>query len=96
MPKKLKYLPRAGRDLVKLREFIAIHNPEAAARAARCILEAAQRLEQHALLGRLADDMPGHHDLVIPFGTAGYILRYRIEGSMVYVVGIRHGKEDSK
>ena len=93
MPEKLKFLPRAGRDLVKLREFIAVHNPEAAAKAARCILVAALRLEQHALLGRLADDMPGHHDL---FGAAGYILRYRIEGSMVYVVGIRHGKEDSK
>jgi prevent-host-death family protein len=96
IPKKLKFLPSAGRDLVKLREFIAVHNPEAAAKAARCILVAAQRLEQHALLGRLADDMLGHHDLVIPFGAAGYILRYRIEGNMIFVVGIRHGKEDSK
>jgi len=77
-----------------LRQFIAEHNKEAVARAARLILDAANNLKTHPLLGRPVEEMPEYHDLVIPFGSAGYILRYRIEGEIIFILGIRHGKQE--
>jgi plasmid stabilization system protein ParE len=71
-----------------------ITKKEAAARAARLILDAANNLKTHPLLGRPVEEMPEYHDLVIPFGSAGYIMRYRIDGEIIFIVGIRHGKEE--
>lgn len=92
---RLIYTPRAIGDLVRPREFIAQHNPEAAARMARLIKESAARLKIHPMLGVAVEDMP-FRDLIIPFGASGYLLRYRIimETQTVVVVGIRHAKED--
>lgn len=92
---RLIYTPRAIGDLVRLREFIAQHNPEAAAHMARLIKESAARLKIHPMLGVAVEDMP-FRDLIIPFGASGYLLRYRIimETQTVVVVGIRHAKED--
>lgn len=94
---QLIYTRCALADLVRLREFIAAHNPEAAARMARLIREAAARLKQYPMLGGPVGDMP-FRDLIIPFGGASYILRYRvmIETRTVVVVGIRHGREESR
>jgi plasmid stabilization system protein ParE len=91
---RIVFSPNAGRNLVRLRQFIAEHNKEAAARAARLILDAANNLKTHPLLGRPVEEMPEYHDLVIPFGSAGYIMRYRIDGEIIFIVGIRHGKEE--
>ncbi len=93
---RLIYTPQALVDVVRLREFITQHNPEAAARMARLIKESATRLKVHPMLGTQVDEMP-FRDLVIPFGVSGYILRYRVimETQTVVVVGIRHGKEDT-
>ena len=90
---KVVFLLNAGRNLVKLREFLEEHNKDAAARAARLILDAADSLKKHPLLGRPCGDLPEFRDLVIPFGSAGYVLRYRIEDDTVYVVAVKHMKE---
>ena len=39
------------------------------------------------------ENLPDFHDLIVPFGSGGYIIRYRIEKDMVFIVGIRHSKE---
>ena len=92
MPKVI-FLPNAGRNLVKLREFIVIHNREAAARAARVILEAADSLGTHPQQGRPCEELLEYRELIIPFGASGYMLRYRIENETIYVVAIKHCKE---
>jgi plasmid stabilization system protein ParE len=93
---RLIYTPLALVDVVRLREFIAEHNPEAAARMALLIKESAARLKVYPMLGVQVEEMP-FRDLVIPFGANSYILRYRLimETQTVVVVGIRHGKEDT-
>lgn len=93
---RLIYTPQALADLVRLREFIAQHNPQAAARMARVIREVAAHLKTHPMLGVQVEDLPPFRDLVIPFGARGYILRYRpiVETQTVVVVGVRHGLED--
>ena len=90
---KIVFLPNAGRNLAKLREFLAIHNNDAATKAACLILETTNRLKNHPFLGRPCDDLPEYRDLIIPFGSAGYVLRYRVEGETVFIVAIKHTRE---
>jgi hypothetical protein len=44
-------------------------------------------------MGKPAEELSDYQDLVIPFGAAGYLLRYRIYQGAIYIVAIRHGKE---
>ena len=92
---RLIYTPRALADMIRLREFIAQYNSEAAAMMSRILKESAARLKLHPLMGVSVENSP-FRDLIIPFGASGYILRYRvnIELKCAVVVGIRHGKED--
>jgi toxin ParE1/3/4 len=34
-----------------------------------------------------------HRELLIPFGAAGYVLLYRVDGDDVLVLAVRHQKE---
>lgn len=93
---KLKWLPESLLDLARLREFIRVHNPAAAQRAAKRIREGARRLTAHPLLGRpvLDIDRPPLRDLFIPFGQACYWLRYAVLEDAILIVKIWHGRED--
>ena len=77
MPRSLKWLPETRTDLVRLREFFRIHNPDAATRSAKRIREAVQRLLKLPLVGRPVTDIDKSEfrDLFIPFGQGGYWLR---------------------
>ena len=87
------WLESAVDDLVRLREFIAKHNPVAAKKAAQKIITAAKTLEEHPELGKPAKDLPLYRDLGIKFGLRGYVLRYRIHENILYVVHLRHYQE---
>ena len=50
---------------------------------------------------RSLDEMPsraplrdGAHELVIPFGDAGYVVTYRVEATRVLITRIFHTRED--
>lgn len=90
---KIEWLVPAVLDLQRLREFILPHNAEAARRAVKVIRAAVAVLETNPLIGKSVEDMPDYRDLVVPFGSAGYLLRYRIQGDTAYIVAVRHGKE---
>jgi plasmid stabilization system protein ParE len=92
----LKWLPEAVLDLARLRDFIRVHNPNAAERAAKRILEAARKLQAHPLIGRPVTNIqqPKLRDLFIPFGQAGYWLRYTITDSDIIIIRIWHSRED--
>ncbi len=92
--RKVIWLPGAIDDLVRLREFIGDRNQEAAHRAATTIINVVKILEDYPDIIHPLEDLPDFHDLVVPFGSGGYIVRYRIEENIVYIVGIRHSKEE--
>jgi plasmid stabilization system protein ParE len=83
-------------DLDRLRNFIRVHNPDAAERAAKKILEFVRRLQTHPLLGRpvLDIDHPKLRDLFIQFGQTGYCLRYSITEDAIIIVKIWHSREN--
>jgi toxin ParE1/3/4 len=92
----LKWLPEAVSDLVRLRDFIRFHNPEAAQRAAIRIREAAHKLLAMPLTGRpvLNIDKPQLRDLFIAFGQAGYLMRYAVTDDHVIIVRVWPGRQD--
>ncbi|MFZ2445514.1 MAG: type II toxin-antitoxin system RelE/ParE family toxin [Syntrophobacteraceae bacterium] len=96
MPRSLRWLPEAVADLARLREFIRIHDPDAAERAGGRIREAARKLLAHPFIGRpvLDIDRPQLRDIFIPFGQAGYRLRYAVTDDAVIIVKIWHGREN--
>ena len=94
MPREIAWLPEAARDVARLRTFIQEKNPQAAQRAASRIKEAVQILKQDPEAGRPVDEVLSFRDLIIPFGSGNYILRYREELDRVVIVRVRHSKEE--
>ena len=84
----------AADDLERVREFLDINNPEAAKRALRTIFAALERVEDFPELGRPTEDTD-IRQIVIPFGAAGYIVRYTVlpgDGD-VLILRLWHGRE---
>ncbi len=94
MPCKIVWLPEAATDVARLKVFIETKNPQAAQRAARRIKEAAQILRENPEAGKPVEDTLAFRDLLIPFGSGNYILRYREESSRIVIVRVRHSKEE--
>lgn len=96
MSRSVKWLPEAVLDLARLREFIRVHNPDAAQRAAKRIHDAVYKLSEFPFVGIPVQDIekPQLRDLFISFGQAGYWLRYAVTDDEIIIVRIWHGRED--
>ena len=90
---ELVWLPEAREDLERLLEFLLDANPLAAERAARLLRRGAESLRDHPEVGRPMDDDTGRRELVLPFGAAAYVLRYRIHLGRIVIVRVWHGRE---
>ena len=88
---RLIFSRAAVRDLVRLREFIAKHNPDAAKRVSQRLRGAINGLVNNPQIGRPVPDLPGEIRELI-FGK--YIARYEVRTNSLYVLRIWHGKED--
>ena len=90
---QIRFTRHAQADLRRLRDFLVVKNPGAAARAKTAIVEAIRLLEAQPKIGRPVDD--GFRELVIRFGHRGYLARYRYDEQteIVLVVAIRHQLE---
>lgn len=90
---KLRYSPRATRDLERLARFLYQENPEEAAKTISLIISAVDALTFHPRIGRpygLAV-----RELVISRGKTGYIAFYRYDEirDIARVLAIRHQRE---
>ena len=90
---RIEWLKSAIVDLQRLRDFILPHNREAAQRAFRTIRAASEPLMTNPRIGKPVESLPDCRELIIPFGSSGYVLRYRITGDTVYIHAVKHGKE---
>lgn len=89
---KLLYSREAISDLIRLREFIATKNPEAA-KIAKSIRKGLTQLKTFPYLGvevELAPDPEMIRDLII----GNYIARYLIHQKHVYILRVSHHKEE--
>ncbi|VAW62061.1 hypothetical protein MNBD_GAMMA09-2296 [hydrothermal vent metagenome] len=89
---KLSYSREAIDDLIRLREFIATKNPQAAQKIAKSIRRGISQLKTFPYLGvevELAPDPEMIRDLII----CNYIARYLIHSKQIYILRVWHHKE---
>ena len=84
-------------DLKRLQAFLIEKDASAAARAVDAIETSFELLEFSPFSCRKAwpGDRPLLRELVIPFGNAGYVALFEIDGpSHVSILAVRHQRED--
>lgn len=89
---KLIFAERAVSDLLRLRDFISQHDPNAAARIAAELVAKIDHLRRFPLMGRLVDESPEPQrirDLI----ASDYIVRYLPTDEAVIVLRIWHHRE---
>jgi len=91
--REIVWLNSAVNDVVRLRDFIAANNSEAAQKAAQILKKSALLLAAAPDIGKPVTDLIGYRDLAIKFGAAGYVMRYKIYENDIYIVHLRHYRE---
>lgn len=93
---RLRFTLEAKSDLERLYGFLAEQDLEAAERALDVIDRAWIILEEFPFSCRKAEDSnPFVREIVIPFGSAGYVALFEIENQQtVTVLAVRHQRED--
>lgn len=96
MSYRLKFSPAAKADLERLYAFLADNDITAARRAFKAINEAWPLLEEYPFTCRKAEESNSFlRELIIPFGSAGYLALFEIENNeTVTVLAVRHQRED--
>lgn len=93
---RVRFTLEAKSDLERLYGFLAEQDVEAAERALDVIGRAWTILEEFPFSCRKAEDSnPFVREIVIPFGSAGYVALFEIEDRQsVTVLAVRHQRED--
>ena len=92
---KLVYTDEAIDDLKRLREFIAVHDPPAAARIATELVGKIELLPDFPKMGTPVEMAPvpdSVRDMV--FGK--YVVRYSLHASAIIVLRVWHGLEGER
>ena len=95
-PYKVRFTHEAEDDLLRLYEFLVVKDVGAAERALEAIEAATHLLAMSPYSCRKATQGdPVLRELIIPFGSAGYVALFEIEPpSTVTVFAVRHQRED--
>ncbi|MDX1757176.1 MAG: type II toxin-antitoxin system RelE/ParE family toxin [Marinobacter sp.] len=92
---KLVYTEEAVADLKRLREFIAIHNPSAAARIAAELVGKIELLPDFPKMGspvEMAPEPESVRDMI--FGK--YIVRYSLHSNTIIILRVWHTLEGER
>lgn len=92
----VRFTEEAVEDLNRLYDFLLERDQQAARRAVEAIRKATEFLTDFPFACRKAEGGNAFmRELVIPFGSAGYVALFEIEDNeTVTVVAIRHQRED--
>lgn len=89
--KRVEISTQAQSDIQYLRRWLTQRSPSASQRATRSVVAAAKTLVDFPERGRLTQE--GVRELLVPFGSAGYVLQYFIEDNRVIVARVFHSLE---
>lgn len=96
----VRYSASAKDDLTRLYEYLleramTVEDLDVAERALGAITDAVESLKRSPFIYRKADDDPFLRELLIPFGSGGYVALFEIEDSAtVTILAVRHQLED--
>ena len=91
---ELVWLPGAWQDIERLFLFLRDKNPQAAKNAIKAIRIGAKQLTSFPEAGRPMEDETERRELTVAFGDSAYVLRYRLDGEIVVIIRVWHGRED--
>ena len=93
---RVRFTPDAEDDLLRLYDFLLEQEFAAAERALDAIRSGIEGLRLSPFSCRkAAADNPLLRELVIPFGAAGYVALFEIDGpKTVTILAVRHQRED--
>ena len=96
MSYRVRYTRAARDDLKWLYEFLLEHDLQAATQAREAIGKSIAVLQEFPFTCRKAiPNNPLLREMVIPFGSTGYVALFEIENSeTVTILAIRHQRED--
>ena len=89
----LRWLPEALEDLKRLHAFVEAYSPRAATRAIHTVVASAERLLEFPEMGRPWAAESSFRELLVKFGTRGYVIRYRLLEDQVVVARVWHALE---
>jgi plasmid stabilization system protein ParE len=87
--KRLRFTASATRDLRRLRDFIAEHDPAAAARVSKRLGRTIRLLRDQPALGKSVEELAEVRQLVV----SDYVVRCTVRGDGVVVLRVWHGRE---
>ena len=93
---EVRFTPNAQDDLLRLYDFLLERDSAAADKALEAIKSALELLRFSPFSCRKAlSDNSFLRELVIPFGSAGYVALFEIESvKMVSILAVRHQREE--
>ena len=93
---RIRFTTDAEEDLLRLYDFLVARDLDAAEHALAAIRAAIGLLGLSPFSCRKAvADNPLLREIVIPFGAAGYVALFEIEGpSTITILAVRHQRED--
>lgn len=93
---RVRFTPDAEDDLLRLYDFLLERNVIAAERALDAVRAAMELLRFSPFSCRKAvPDRPFLRELIIPFGSAGYVALFEIEPDrVVNILAVRHQREE--
>jgi len=89
---ELKWTSKALSELVRLHDFLAPVNKQAAARIVQSLTAAPARLKEYPRIGEKLEEFEPHE--VRRILVNHYEMRYEIRESKIYVLRIWHTKEE--
>lgn len=92
---EVRYTDGARDDLLRLSGFLAERDPELAQRALDTLTRAIAVLVEFPYTCRKAEPgKPFLRELLVPFGSHGYVVLFHIGKAEVTIVALRHQRED--
>ncbi|MGY6242183.1 type II toxin-antitoxin system RelE/ParE family toxin [Burkholderia ambifaria] len=93
---RVRYTRAARDDLMRLYRYLLDRDVDAAAHAAEAIEQGVAMLRRFPFTCRKIDaGNPFLRELIVSFGTSGYILLFEIEAvEQVTILAVRHQRED--
>ncbi|MEI6703022.1 MAG: type II toxin-antitoxin system RelE/ParE family toxin [Deltaproteobacteria bacterium] len=89
---KIQWTSKALSDLVRLYDFFAVKNKQAAANTVQSLSSAPNRLFDQSRIGEKLDEFAPRDVRRIIIGR--YEMRYEIQGSIINILRIWHTSED--
>lgn len=86
---------KAAQGLERCRLFLKTKNPQAAKKASQLIKQHLALLEEEPEIGRLSEGSDNMRELILPFGSSGYVALYHYDSQkdVVLILAFRHQKE---